>query len=153
MQSVLYHQKFSCKSDFMFLVILRWYFWYLVQMCLILHCKFVYAAARVSTYFFILWFLCFHFQRSCSRLRVTLSMHFVFLLMFWGAVAFGFLFAIYNLQSHFWYKKQHHNKQKINPTQKAQQEQKHLINIMINMHTHKTRSLRYTQAWPKWSWR
>ena len=34
-QSVLYHQKFSCKSDFMFFVISSWYFWYLVQLCLI----------------------------------------------------------------------------------------------------------------------
>ena len=103
-QSVPYHQKFSCKSDFMFLVILLWYFWYLVQMCLILHCKFVYAAARVSPYFFNLGLLLFHFQCLCSRfqLHVTTSKHFVFLLMLWGTIFFGFLFAIYNLQSYFW---------------------------------------------------
>ena len=49
-QSVLYHQKFYCKYDFMFFVILSWYFWCLMQLCLIFTCQIFYAAARVTQY-------------------------------------------------------------------------------------------------------
>ena len=58
---MMYHQKFSCKSDFMFLVILTWYFWCSIQICLILYCKFVYAAAQVLPHFFGSVNLVFHF--------------------------------------------------------------------------------------------
>ena len=52
-QSVLYHQKHSCKSDFMFFVILLWYFRRLVQLCLIFKWKFFHIAEQVSPYFLV----------------------------------------------------------------------------------------------------
>ena len=52
-QSVLYHQKFSCKCDFMFFVISSWYCWCLVQHWLIFTLQIFYSAARVSPYFLV----------------------------------------------------------------------------------------------------
>ena len=49
-------KNFPRKRDFMFLGFLSQYFWYLMQVCVILKCNFVYSEARILPYFFGQWF-------------------------------------------------------------------------------------------------
>ena len=106
---------FYCQSGLMFLMILQWYYWYLVQMCLILYCKFVYAAARVLSYFSFLWcwfftfsvcFWIFNCFRSCQAIFVFLRFRAPTSSLFdndnFGTNFFAFYFAISNLSSYFW---------------------------------------------------
>ena len=79
-QSVLHHQKVSCISDIMFLVIWSRYYWCLMQICMILKYKFAYSAARVLPYFFcqIFWFLVSALVSKFSIAFRTWSSIFVF---------------------------------------------------------------------------
>ena len=102
------HQKFSCKSDFMFFVISSWYFWCLVQFCLIFTWQIFYAAARVSPYFLVRDFGSL-FSVSVSRFSSAFQL---FILIFFsarissffesdnfGAISWCFCFTIYMFQS------------------------------------------------------
>ena len=99
----------------MFLVIFQWYYWCLVQMCLILDCKFVYAAARVLSYFFsvILVFSLSVFVCKFSTALERCQAIFVFYVLAhqtsslldhdnFGTNCFAFYFSMSNLSSYFW---------------------------------------------------
>ena len=67
----------------MFFVILPWYFWCSLQLCLILHCKFFTCRSTSFIVFFCIWFWFFYFH--CWSLRFRL--HFI---PFKHSIFFGF---------------------------------------------------------------
>ena len=88
-QSVLYHQKFSCKSDFMFFVIPPWYFWCLVQLCLIFNGNFF---MLQHEFHHIFWFVIFVFLLSFSVCEFSTTFNqFFFIFLSMNLIIFQYL--------------------------------------------------------------
>ena len=85
-QSVVYHQKFSYKSHFMFLVIL--YFWCVVQTWLILNCQICLGCSTSSIIFFCLCFWFFLLSVLVSKFSIALHPgQAFFFFCFWSLIS------------------------------------------------------------------